>query len=819
LRRTILLAVLAAVALGACGETKGGAGTGAGSLPLDARSPLEPQGKRMRVLVQFHRPSLSDVMKTQSYSPSRQRAYVASLRDEAVATQSSLRAKGIKLGRPVLYARVWNGFSATIAARDLPKLRALGLRSEPVRRFFGATAAATASVTTPEKAPGSLTPGGGRSGKVAVALLDTGVDRRTPGLEGRIERGRDAVGHDADPSPGGAAERHGSEIAAVLAGSLGGFGGRILSVRVAGLQRDAQTGGRLEYGTTDALIEGLERAVDPNGDGAVDDRAPVALVGVSSPYAGFGDSPEAQSVAGATVLGTLVVAPAGNEGRRVGMLGTIGSPGAAPDALTVGALEGGGAPALPTIRLGLATEDGRALADGALLGGSAKALRAPVTGLVGASQQAPKARGRSLGGSSLDYFSVDAKPRARGRVVVVPARAGGARPPALATRAAAAAQAGAAALVVCEPDASRPLPALPDGAAGLPVIGLRGDAAERALDLTDGGDGGLAFISEPKQGTDQRPLAPGASSSQGPTYALAPKPDVADVGTATVEGGRPGTTEFVAGTSVAAARVAGIAARLRAGRPAAKPAEIAARLVETATFRGPAGAAGGGRPDLARASVATLVAEPALVAFPRQEAHAAFAAQATVRVRNLGSTAATITPRATLPGARLTLAPEKLEVAAHAEAELSVSASAAGSGRPPGQLAGTLTLGGAKLPLALPVGPAPPAPLSVLRLVTRGSKTTGVRFSAGAATPAAGGLAVQPVGDLRLQILDAAGKAVRDLTPQGGARDLLPGEYAYTLTRAAQSSLGKGTYRFRATAHGPAGGAATVRTSPSFSAR
>jgi hypothetical protein len=60
---------------------------------------------------------------------------------------------------------------------------------------------------------------------------------------------------------------------------------------------------------------------------------------------------------------------------------------------------------------------------------------------------------------------------------------------------------------------------------------------------------------------------------------------------------------------------------------------------------------------------------------------------------------------------------------------------------------------------------------------------------------------------------------VRDLTPQGGARDLLPGEYAYTLTKDAAATLGPGDYRFRATAHGPAGGPAVVRTSPSFKVR
>jgi hypothetical protein len=141
LRRAAALA-LAATALTGCGSSDSPVGTGAGSLPLDARSPLEPPGARLRVLVQFHRPSLADASKGKKLTAGQQRAYVGSLRAEEAATQSSLRAKGVTLERPVLYARVWNGFAATIRARDLPQLQALGLRAEPVRRFYGATASA-----------------------------------------------------------------------------------------------------------------------------------------------------------------------------------------------------------------------------------------------------------------------------------------------------------------------------------------------------------------------------------------------------------------------------------------------------------------------------------------------------------------------------------------------------------------------------------------------------------------------------------------------------------------------------------------------------
>ena len=116
--------------------------------------------------------------------------------------------------------------------------------------------------------------------------------------------------------------------------------------------------------TTDQLLAGIEHAVDPNGDGDTSDHVPVALVGVNSPYAGFTNSPEAEAVDGASGLGTLVVAPAGNEGAAAPGSGTIGSPASARDSLAVGALTG----PEPQPRTEL-TLDGETLADAAVLAG------------------------------------------------------------------------------------------------------------------------------------------------------------------------------------------------------------------------------------------------------------------------------------------------------------------------------------------------------------------------------------------------------------------------------------------------------------------
>jgi hypothetical protein len=257
----IALGVVAATTLALALADSGDAPTGP-SVAADGRSPRVPAGDRVRVLVDLRRPSLGERMASEELDPAAQRAHVASLRGEAEALLSALRAKEVETVRPVLYARAWSGFAVTLASEDLPAVQALGLRSEPVRRFYGAASAIRPSATRVQARRG-----GGR-GAPQIALLDSGVDRRA--LRGRAVAGYDAVGGDRDPSPRGR-EVHGTAMAGVLADALPG-GERFASIRVAGRQRDAEGAPELEVGTTDQLLLGLERTVDPDFDGAVDDQ-------------------------------------------------------------------------------------------------------------------------------------------------------------------------------------------------------------------------------------------------------------------------------------------------------------------------------------------------------------------------------------------------------------------------------------------------------------------------------------------------------------------------------------------------------------------
>ena len=214
-----------------------------------------------------------------------------------------------------------------------------------MRRFYPASA-------EPAKAPGVRPPTAAPPlGGASIAVLDTGVDTTHPLLANRLDPGYDAVDGDDDPSPagdprGGRRETSGTALAGILVAA----GERVLPIRVAGLQPATQGAGLEDVAITDQLLAGLERAVDPDGDGATDDHVPIAVIGVNSPYAGFERSPEARAIAAAADLGTLVVAPAGGEGAAAGPNGTIGSPAAAPDALAVGALAAPGAVAHVDLR-------------------------------------------------------------------------------------------------------------------------------------------------------------------------------------------------------------------------------------------------------------------------------------------------------------------------------------------------------------------------------------------------------------------------------------------------------------------------------------
>ena len=494
--------------------------------PYDGRSPREPAGQRQRVLVALSRPALGERAGAADLSARDQRAYVRSLRAESRSLRSALGARGVGLRDVVTFARVFNGFAATVASRDLPGLSSLGVRPEPVRRFYPVLSeplAAADAVPAPEPAA----PGTG-----IVAVLAGGTDPEHPTLRGHLVRGRDLADRDAEPLPGPDprdAERL-EHSGTALAGVIAAAGARVRPLRVTALR--AGPDGVDEHATTDGLIAALELAVDPDGDGDTSDHDAAALVAVNAPYAGFSDSPEASAVAAATRLGMPVVAPSGAEGAGRAGAGTVGSPAAAPDAVAVAATA---APdALPRVTL---TAGDLEIPGAALLAGTElrrTALRAERVAI-----------------DDTKEFLRD-PPALRGDAAIV---AAGEVP---AAQAAAAAAAGAAVVVIAAPG-ERPLTAIGAGRVSVPVVGVTGGAAEALLEAR-AATVRFGAVAPGSAGEPGEELAPAAS--RGPTLDGLGKPTFAAPGAALVP--VPGGESAVVGGGAVAAAL--VAANLALGR-------------------------------------------------------------------------------------------------------------------------------------------------------------------------------------------------------------------------------------------------------------
>ena len=123
----------------------------------------------------------------------------------------------------------------------------------------------------------------------------------------------------------------------------------------------------------------------------------------------------------------------------------------------------------------------------------------------------------------------------------------------------------------------------------------------------------------------------------------------------------------------------------------------------------------------------------------------------------------------------------------------------AGAGRD-GLAAGRLVVrdaGGSALlahPFAAATAAPAPLPLGPLTLQRDGDRVTGVRFTLGAferGDPLGAATGIALTERIALTLVEQRGeRAVRRLTPPGGARELLPAEYAYELParRAARAA-------------------------------
>ncbi len=130
---------------------------------------------------------------------------------------------------------------------------------------------------------------------------------------------------DCSPSFIGCGGGHGTHVADIIGGKLGvAPGAQLYAVKVCSSITTSCSGV--------ALIEGMDFALDPNGDGSVADHVDVINMSLGSDYGQSGDDDLSQAVETATAVGTLVVAASGNGGDKPYKSGT---PAAAPGALSV----------------------------------------------------------------------------------------------------------------------------------------------------------------------------------------------------------------------------------------------------------------------------------------------------------------------------------------------------------------------------------------------------------------------------------------------------------------------------------------------------
>jgi subtilisin family serine protease len=167
---------------------------------------------------------------------------------------------------------------------------------------------------------------------VVVAIIDTGIDYQDTVLGGgfgpgfKVIGGYDFANNDANPMDD---YGHGTHVAGIIAANSINFKGIAPHVKLMAFKVLNQNG----YGSQSDVIAGIERATDPYNDGNFNNM--VDVVNMSLGGQGTPDDALSTAVDNATKLGITFCVAAGNSGNYY----TIGSPGTARNAITVGAVD------------------------------------------------------------------------------------------------------------------------------------------------------------------------------------------------------------------------------------------------------------------------------------------------------------------------------------------------------------------------------------------------------------------------------------------------------------------------------------------------
>jgi subtilisin family serine protease len=320
--------------------------SGANVLQPESWSATGPQ----RVIVHLSTPSLAEANTT---NPNQQ------LRD--IAQQQDAFIKRAERNGATVLARVSKVLNAVFIEVDASALDSIAGDSAVTRVARVADYELDLAETVPYIGAAAVQADGVDGSGVSVAVLDSGIDYyhaalggsgdvaeyladdptvREPGTfpTAKVVGGYDFVGSDwtgadggppeapdADPLDDGPGAGHGTHVGHIIAG-VGGVapGADLYAVKVCSSISTACSG--------IALIQGMDFAVDPNGDGKVKDHVDIVNMSLGSTYGQPFDDDLSMAVDNASALGVLTVASAGNSANKPYVTGT---PSATPTALSV----------------------------------------------------------------------------------------------------------------------------------------------------------------------------------------------------------------------------------------------------------------------------------------------------------------------------------------------------------------------------------------------------------------------------------------------------------------------------------------------------